>query len=158
MKLRSIRRAAAFLLCLTLLASFSAALAVDGNALTDGGELKREWKMDQDFTLADPAPWNLEELKQVVDVQDPRSVAAYFVWAVTRLVDNYDDGMAMMKYLFADINPYDPEGGFMEGGFSGLAGWEAYFNERLTDPDYKWLPRLISKALLPTTASSPIVP
>ena len=62
MKLRSIRRAAAFLLCLTLLASFSAALAVDGNALTDGGELKWEWKMDQSFTLADPAPWNLEEL------------------------------------------------------------------------------------------------
>ena len=155
MKLRSIRRAAAFLLCLTLLASFSAALAVDGNALTDGGELKREWKMDQDFTLADPAPWNLEELKQVVDVQDPRSVAAYFVWAVTRLVDNYDDGMAMMKYLFADINPYDPEGGFMEGGFSGLAGWEAYFNERLTDPDYKWLPRAYFEGASPDNGFKP---
>ena len=69
MKMRSLKRTAAFLLCLTLLASFSAALAVDAGALTDGGELKQEWTMDQVFTLADPAPWNLEELKQVVDVQ-----------------------------------------------------------------------------------------
>ena len=141
MKMHSLRRAAAFLLCLVLLASVSAALAVDGNALEGSGELKREWTMDQDFTLADPAPWNLEELKQAVDVQDPRSVAAYFVWAVTRLTDSYDDGMAMMKYLFADINPYDPEGGFTEGGLSGRAGWDSYFNERLNDPDYRWLPR-----------------
>ncbi len=140
MKQRSIKRAAAFLLCLTLLASFSSALAVDGNALEGGGELKREWTMDQNFTLADPAPWNLEELKQVVDVQDPRSVAAYFVWAVTRFTANYDDGIAMMKYLFADINPFDPEGEFMEGGYLGQAGWESYFTPRLTDPDYCWLP------------------
>ena len=59
--------------------------------------LKREWKKDQDFTLANPAPWNLSELKQAVDVQDPRSVAAYFVWAVTRLVDDYNGGMEMMN-------------------------------------------------------------
>ena len=92
MKLRSLRQAAALVLCLVMLASFSAALAVDGSTPAGGGELKREWMMDQDFTLADPAPWNLEELKQAVDVQDPRSVAAYWVWAVTRLVDDYNDG------------------------------------------------------------------
>lgn len=102
-------------------------------------ELKDEWKKDQIFKLADPAPWNLEELKQVVDVEDPRSVAAYYVWSVCRLVDNYDDGMEMMKYLFADIEPYGR--GFTEGGASGKAGWDTYFNERLKSVDYKWLPR-----------------
>ncbi len=155
MRLRSLKRAAALLLCLALLASFSAVLAVDAGALADGGELKREWTVDQDFTLADPAPWNLEELKQVVDVQDPRSVAAYFVWAVTRLADSYDEGMAMMKYLFADINPYDPEGGFTEGGMSGMAGWESYFDERLTDPDYRWLPRAYFEGASPDNGFKP---
>lgn len=107
--------------------------------MMDSRELKAEWKKDQTYTLANPAPWNLEELKQVVDVQDPRSVAAYWVWAVNRLVDNYDDGMGMMKYLFADIEPFGP--GFTEGGMSGQAGWSTYFNERLRSTDYKWLPR-----------------
>jgi len=155
MKMRSLKRTAAFLLCLMLLASFSAALAVDAGALTDGGELKQEWTMDQVFTLADPAPWNLEELKQVVDVQDPRSVASYFIWAVTRLTDSYDDGMAMMKYLFADVSPYDPEGGFTKGGMSGLAGWESYFDERLTDPDYRWLPRAYFEGASPDNGFQP---
>ena len=155
MKMRSLKRAAALLLCLMLLASFSAALAVDADALTDGGELKQEWTMDQAFTLADPAPWNLEELMQVVDVQDPRSVASYFIWAVTRLTDSYDDGMAMMKYLFADINPYDPEGGFTEGGMSGMAGWDPYFDERLTDPDYRWLPRAYFEGASPDNGFKP---
>ena len=107
--------------------------------MVDVKELPEEWKEDQEYTLADPAPWNLEELKQVVDVQDPRSVAAYWVWAVNRLVSDYDDGMEMMKYLFADIEPYGP--GFTEGGMSGKAGWDTYFNERLKDSDYSWLPR-----------------
>jgi len=66
-------------------------------------------------------------------VQDPRSVAAYWVWAVNRLVDDYSGGMAMMKYLFADIEPYGR--GFTEGGVSGRAGWDTYFNERLTSDD-----------------------
>lgn len=101
--------------------------------------LKEEWKQDQVFNLADPAPWNLDELQQVVDVNDPRSVAAYWVWAVNRLTDNYDEGMAMMKYLFADIEVYGS--GYTEGGMSGMAGWDAYFNERLTDPEYRILPR-----------------
>ena len=101
--------------------------------------LKEEWQEDQLFTLADPAPWNLEELEKVVDVNDPRSVAAYWVWAVTRLTDNYDEGMAMMKYLFADIEVYGS--GYYEGGMSGQAGWDSYFDERLTDPEYRFLPR-----------------
>ena len=127
-------RILSILLCLVLAVSLlpAAALAADTG-------LSQEWQKDQDFTLADPAPWNLSELKQVVDVTDPRSVAAYWVWAVNRLVDDYDDGMEMMKYLFADIEPFGR--GFTEGGMSGMAGWDSYFNERLSDPDYRWLPR-----------------
>ena len=107
--------------------------------MIDVTELTSDLKKDQKFTLADPAPWNLDELKQVVNVKDPRSVAAYYVWAVPRLVDDFDDGMEMMKYLFADIEPYGS--GYTEGGMSGKAGWDTYFNERLKSNDYKWLPR-----------------
>lgn len=107
--------------------------------MIDVTELTSDLKKDQKFTLADPAPWNLDELKQVVNVKDPRSVAAYFVWAVTRLVDDFDDGMEMMKYLFADIEPYGS--GYTEGGMSGKAGWDTYMNDRLKSDDYKWLPR-----------------
>ena len=128
---------------LALAFSFSASAAsvqTDWSiAMTDAKELKTEWKQDQSFTLADPAPWTLEELKKVVDVHDPRSVAAYWVWSVVRLTDDYEDGMAMMKYLFADLEPYDR--GFVEGGLSGKAGWDTYFNERLKSADYRWLPR-----------------
>ena len=119
---------------------FAASVKIDTDIpMVDVTELTSELKKDQKFTLADPAPWNLDELKQVVNVKDPRSVAAYFVWAVTRLVDNYDDGMEMMKYLFADIEPFGS--GYTEGGMSGKAGWDTYMNERLKDTDYKWLPR-----------------
>lgn len=107
--------------------------------MVDLDELTSELKKDQKFTLADPAPWDLDELEQVVDVKDPRSVAAYYVWAVCRLVDDFDGGMEMMKYLFADIEPYGS--GYTEGGMSGKAGWDTYFNERLKSNDYKWLPR-----------------
>ena len=102
-------------------------------------KLKAEWMKDQVFTLASPAPWDLGELKQAVDVTDPRSVAAYWVWSVCRLVDDYDDGMEMMKYLFADIEPFGR--GFTEGGGAGRAGWDTYFNERLRSSQYSWLPR-----------------
>lgn len=120
--------------------SFAGSVKVDTDIeMVDLDELKSEWKKDQNFTLADPAPWDLDELRQVVDVKDPRSVAAYFAWAVTRMVDNYNDGMEMMKYLFADIEPYGS--GFTEGGMSGKAGWDTYFNERLKSSDYSWLPR-----------------
>lgn len=129
------------LLCSTFsMTAFAGSVKVDTDIeMVDLDELKSEWKKDQNFTLADPAPWDLDELKQVVDVKDPRSVAAYFAWAVTRMVDNYNDGMEMMKYLFADIEPYGS--GFTEGGMSGKAGWDTYFNERLKSSDYSWLPR-----------------
>ena len=117
-----------------------AAVQIDSTIpTTDAKELPAAWKRDQDVKLADPAPWNLTELKQVVDVRDPRSVAAYWVWAVNRLVDDYDDGMGMMKFLFADLEPYGR--GFVEGGGAGRAGWDTYFNERLRDDNYRWLPR-----------------
>ena len=128
-----IRRTASLLMAAAMLFALASA------AFAATASLDRAWTKDQEFTLADPAPWNLEELKQVVDVQDPRSVAAYWVWSVNRLIDDYDDGMEMMKYLFADIEPYGS--GYYEGGMSGKAGWDTYFNERLKDADYKWLPR-----------------
>ena len=128
----------AVIMCTASLTVLAASVEVDTDIeMVDLAELKTEWKKDQDFTLADPAPWNLDELKQVVDVTDPRSVAAYFVWSVTRLVDNYNDGMEMMKYLFADLEPFGR--GFTEGGTSGKAGWDTYFNERLKSSDYNWL-------------------
>ena len=102
-------------------------------------ELEDAWLADQEYTLPDPAPKNLTELKKAVDIHDPRSVAAYWVLAVNRLTEDYDDGMAMMKYLFADIEPYGR--GFTEGGVSGRAGWDSYFDERLGDDSYSWLPR-----------------
>ncbi len=107
--------------------------------MTDSKELKQEWKQDQTYTLADPAPWDLNELKKAVDVTDPRSVAAYWVWSVNRLTDDYNSGMEMMKYLFADIEVFGR--GYTEGGLSGKAGWDSYFNERLKSADYYWLPR-----------------
>ena len=136
-----------FAVLLTVLMIFAVSFTALANSvkidtdipMVDVTELTDDLKKDQKFTLADPAPWNIDELKQVVNVKDPRSVAAYFVWAVTRMVDNYDDGMEMMKYLFADIEPYGS--GFTEGGMSGKAGWDTYMNERLKSNDYKWLPR-----------------
>ena len=99
-----------------------------------GGELKQ----DRTITLSG-MPDNLEELKAAVDVSDPGSVAAYFVYSVMCLTADYDTGMSMMKYLFADLEPFGR--GFTEGGVSGKAGWDTYFNERLKDDDYRWLPR-----------------
>ncbi|MCR5733119.1 MAG: hypothetical protein K6G22_00810 [Lachnospiraceae bacterium] len=100
---------------------------------------KNEWLSDQDYVLDDPAPENLKELKEAVDVTDPRSVAAYYVWSVNMLTKNYDDGMAMMKYLFADIEPNGR--GYTEGGVSGKTGWASFFNDRLKDKNYSWLPQ-----------------
>ncbi len=138
-----IRRTCTLTLCASLLlsaAAFAAPVQQDHSIpMLDAGQLPAEWKQDQVFTLADPAPRGLEELQSLVDVHDPRSVAAYWVWAVNRLADDYDGGMAMMKYLFADIDPF--KHGFTEGGLNGKAGWDAYFNERLRTPWYQWLPR-----------------
>ncbi len=124
---------------------------VGGQAVTDdqygeaaqanGGAyvLKDEWKRDQSYTLAEPAPWNLAELTRVVDVRDPRSVASYWLWSVNRMTMDKSAGMNMLKYLFADLEPYGT--GFTEGGKFGQAGWDSYFNDRLTGPYYYWLPR-----------------
>ena len=102
------------------------------------GALPAEWKTNRVVTLA-CEPENLEELKAAVDVADPGSVAAYWVYAVTCLTADYDIGMSMMKYLFADLEPFGRS--FTEGGMSGKAGWDSYLNERLKDDDYRWLPR-----------------
>ena len=105
-----------------------------------GGEkgLKGEWTQDRTIVLT-KMPENLDELKAAVDVKDPGSVAAYWLYGVLGLTADYDIGMSMMKYLFADIEPFGR--GFTEGGGAGRAGWDPYFNERLTDDDYRWLPR-----------------
>ena len=100
--------------------------------------LNKEFMTDGVYTLRS-MPDNLEELKAAVDVTDPRSVAAYWLYSVMCLTADYDTGMSMMKYLFADIEPFGR--GFIEGGGAGKAGWDTYFNERLEDDDYRWLPR-----------------
>ena len=117
--------------------------AASGQSVSGQGSgpyvLKNEWKADQRYTVADPAPWTLEELMRDVDVTDPRSVAAYWLWSVNRMTMDKNEGMKMLKYLFADLEPYGT--GFTEGGAFGQAGWDSYFNERLTGPYYYWLPR-----------------
>ncbi len=99
--------------------------------------LKPEWLADRRVEIQEVN--SLEELKAACDVTDPGSVAAYWVYSVLCLTADYDTGMEMMKYLFADLEPYGR--GFTEGGVSGKAGWDSYFNERLKDDDYRWLPR-----------------
>ena len=55
--------------------------------MIDVRELKTEWKKDQTYTLADPAPWNLDELKQVVEHFGAHIVDIYGS-AIT--MDNFD--------------------------------------------------------------------
>ena len=69
------------------------------NKNASNGPLPEEWTKDRTVTL-DKMPDNLEEMKAAVDVTDPGSVAAYFVYAVAGLPGDYDTGMSMMKYLF----------------------------------------------------------
>ena len=66
-------------------------------------------------------------------------MAAYWLWSVNRMTMDKNEGMKMLKYLFADLEPYGT--GFTEGGAFGQAGWDSYFNDRLTGPYYYWLPR-----------------
>ena len=108
------------------------------SAFNKDDDLGKDFAADRRITL-DKEPDTLEELKAAVDVSDPGSVAAYWVYSVACLSADYDTGMSMMKYLFADIEPYGR--GFTEGGGAGRAGWDPYFNERLKDDDYRWLPR-----------------
>ncbi len=100
--------------------------------------LNAGWTKDRVITLSNE-PDDLSQLKAAVDVSDPGSVAAYWVYAVACLTADYDIGMSMMKYLFADLEPFGR--GFTEGGAAGRAGWDPYFNERLRSDQYRWLPR-----------------
>ncbi|MCR5250970.1 MAG: hypothetical protein K6E50_10230 [Lachnospiraceae bacterium] len=111
------------------------------SAAAQGGSfaLKPEWKQDRRIEIKPPMPESLEDLKKAVDVTDPGSVAAYYVYSVMCLTADYEIGMSMMKYLFADLEPYGR--GFTEGGNNGKAGWESYFNDRLKSDEYRWLPR-----------------
>ena len=84
-----IRKASALLLALMMLFSLSitALAATDGiyqpplgtiynptpGSTDDESASGRTWAQDQSVTLADPAPWNLSELKQVADVTDPEA-------------------------------------------------------------------------------------
>ncbi len=150
------RKRIVILLCIVFLASFTTALATNSTEL---GSLNQEWQKNQEFALAEPAPWNQDELKQVLDVEDPRSVAAYWVWSVTRLVDDYDDGIDMMKYLFADQLENDFWAGvtdvYYEGGYTGDAGWNTSYNDRLTSKDYKWMPRAYFEGAIPQNGFNP---
>lgn len=118
--------------------------------------LQGEWKADRRIVLRDPAPENLDELKAAVDVSDPGSVAAYFVYGVMALTADYDTGMGMMKYLFADLEPFGR--GFTEGGVSGRAGWDTYMNDRLKDDDYRWLPRAYFEGAVAGNGFHPATP
>ncbi len=107
--------------------------AVSGGAGAAG--LDASWKSNRRIEIK-PVE-DLEELKASVNVSDPGSVAAYYVYAVMALTADKDTGMGMMKYLFADLEPFGR--GFTEGGTNG--GWDNYMNDRLKDDDYRWLPR-----------------
>ena len=107
--------------------------AVSGGAGAAG--LDASWKSNRRIEIK-PVE-NLEELKASVNVSDPGSVAAYYVYAVMALTADKDTGMGMMKYLFADLEPFGRV--FTEGGTNG--GWDNYMNDRLKDDDYRWLPR-----------------
>jgi len=107
------------------------------SAVAGGGAagLDASWTTDRRIELK-PVE-DLEELKASVNVADPGSVAAYYVYAVMALTADRDTGLSMMKYLFADLEPFGR--GFTEGGTNG--GWDNYMNDRLKADDYRWLPR-----------------
>ena len=100
--------------------------------------LDPKWTCNRRIVITN-TPDNLEELMNAVDVKDPGSVAAYFVYSVMCLTADYNTGISMMKYLFADLEPFGR--GFTEGGVAGRAGWDSCFDERLKDDEYRWLPR-----------------
>ncbi len=117
--------------------------------------LNEEWKQDRTVTLQE-LPDTLDELKAAVDVKDPGSVAAYWLYSVMGLTVDFDAGMSMMKYLFADIEPFGR--GFTEGGGAGRAGWDPYFNDRLKSDDYRWLPRAYFKGAVAGNGFMPPAP
>ena len=101
--------------------------------------LNSAWMSEQHITIGEPAPESVEALRAAVDVQDPRSVAAYWVYCNLVLTADYNIGIDMLKYLFADLEPFGR--GFTEGGNTGRAGFDSFFKDRLKDDDYRWLPR-----------------
>ena len=125
------------------------ASAVSGGA----AGLSGDWTTDRTITLADDLPDTLDELKAAVDVHDPGSVAAYWVYSVMCLTADYDIGMNMMKYLFADLEPFGR--GFTEGGGAGRAGWDSSMSDRLRDDDYRWLPRAYFKGAVADNGFNP---
>lgn len=131
--------------------------AVSGLAGAAGSfALKPEWKTDRRMVMAGAEPEDLASLKAAVDVTDPGSVALYWVYSVLCLTADYDIGMEMMKYLFADIEPFGR--GFTEGGGTGRAGWDPYFNERIKDDDYRWLPRAYFEGAVASNGFHPTKP
>ena len=119
-------------------------------------ELQPEWTKDRIITINTPMPESVSELQTAVDISDPGSVAAYWVYSVMCLTADYDIGMSMMKYLFADIEPFGR--GFTEGGAAGKAGWDTYFNERIKDDEYRWLPRAYFKGSVADNGFNPPLP
>lgn len=127
--------------------------AIKGSA---SASLQSDWKGDRKIVLRDPAPENLDELKAAVDVHDPGSVAAYYVYAVFAVTADLETGISMMKYLYADLEPFGR--GFTEGGASGRGGWDQYFNDRIKDDDYRWLPRAYFDGAVAANGFHPAMP
>ena len=125
------------------------------NKGTNASGLNNNWAKDRTVTLY-KTPDDLEELKAAVDVKDPGSVAGYWLYSVLALTADYDAGMNMMKYLFAGIEPFGY--GYTEGGIAGKAGWDSYFNERLTDDEYRWLPRAYFRGATAANGFKPAEP
>ncbi|MBP5224438.1 MAG: hypothetical protein J6Z38_02505 [Lachnospiraceae bacterium] len=134
---------------------FDKIMAGAGKNAEEKTGLSGAWTKDRVVTL-DGMPETLEELKAAVDVKDPGSVAAYWVYSVMALTGDYETGIGMMKYLFADLEPFGR--GFTEGGNRGLAGWNTAFNERLTDDEYRWLPRAYFCGAAAANGFKPAVP
>ncbi len=139
-----------------VMSSASGSTGATGGSGAGSATLKSEWLCDRKITLKDPAPESLDELKVAVDVSDPGSVVAYWVYSVMILTADYDIGMSMMKYLYADLEPFGR--GFTEGGVSGKAGWEQFFNDRLKDDNYRWLPRAYFDGSVADNGFHPPVP
>lgn len=117
-------------------------------------ELEAAFACDRELIIS--APDSLTELKGAVDITDPGSVAAYWLYSVMALTVDFETGMDMLRYLYADIVPFGA--GYIEGGGTGKAGWDSYFNERLKDKDYSWLPRAYFKGAVAANGYTPDVP
>ena len=69
---------------------------------TPGAEtssLSADWTKDRTVVLKG-TPESLDEVKGAVDLTDPGSVCAYWLYSVMAMTADYDIGMSMMKYLY----------------------------------------------------------